>query len=136
MLRLQLQKSPTANFEEKCGNSLDISKGISQSGIWKFESSKVSQAVTQPSIALLKIEESPVDSALSSTNGVSNLAKNTQPERENGKSLWRILEIFPFFGDARRRLARSALRGVGRSLIQPMAMESKSKERQPPFDAH
>jgi hypothetical protein len=74
-----------------------------------------SPAVAQPEIALLKIEEMPVDWALSSTNGVSNLTKNTQFERENGKSLRRILEIFPLFGDARRRLARSALRGVGRS---------------------
>src|ERR1700682_4587429 len=47
MLSLQLQKSPTPNFEEKCGNSSDISKGISQSGMCKFESSEVSQAVTQ-----------------------------------------------------------------------------------------
>ena len=45
MLSLQLQKSPTPDFEEKCGNSPDISKGISQLGIYKFESSEVSQAV-------------------------------------------------------------------------------------------
>jgi hypothetical protein len=44
MLSLQLQKSPTQDFEEKCGNSPDISKGISQLGIYKFESSEVSQA--------------------------------------------------------------------------------------------
>jgi len=48
MLSFQLQKSPTPNFEEKCANSSDISKGISQSGMCKFESSEVSQAVTQP----------------------------------------------------------------------------------------
>ena len=46
MLSLQLQKSPTPDFEEKCGNSPDISKGISQSGMCKFESSQVSQPVT------------------------------------------------------------------------------------------
>src|SRR5437868_10239576 len=45
MLSLQLQKSPAADFEEKCGNSPDISKGFSQSGMSKFESSHVSQAV-------------------------------------------------------------------------------------------
>jgi hypothetical protein len=28
MLSLQLQKSPTPDFEEKCGNSPDISKGL------------------------------------------------------------------------------------------------------------
>jgi hypothetical protein len=44
MLSFQLQKSPTPNFEEKCGNSPDISKDISQSGMWRFESSQVSQA--------------------------------------------------------------------------------------------
>ena len=43
MLSFHLQKSPTPNLEEKCGNSPDISKGISQSEICKFESSKVSQ---------------------------------------------------------------------------------------------
>jgi hypothetical protein len=45
MLSLQLQKSPTPDFEEKCGISADISKGISQLGMCKFESSEVSQAV-------------------------------------------------------------------------------------------
>jgi hypothetical protein len=44
MLSLQLQKSPTPDFEEKCGNSPDISKGISQMGMCKFESSEVSHA--------------------------------------------------------------------------------------------
>src|ERR1700692_4080679 len=44
MFSFQLQKSPTPNFEEKSGNSPDISKGISQSGMCKFESSEVSQA--------------------------------------------------------------------------------------------
>ena len=43
MLSLELQKSPTPDFEEKCGNSPDISKGISQLGMCKFESSQVSQ---------------------------------------------------------------------------------------------
>jgi hypothetical protein len=45
MLSFQLQKSPTPNFEGKCGNSPDISKGISQSGMCKFESSEVELAV-------------------------------------------------------------------------------------------
>jgi hypothetical protein len=45
MLSLQLQKSPIPDFEEKCGDSPDISKGIFQSGMSKFESSQVSQAV-------------------------------------------------------------------------------------------
>jgi hypothetical protein len=47
MLSLKLQRPPSPDFEEKGGNSPDISKGISQLGIYKFESSEVSQAVTQ-----------------------------------------------------------------------------------------
>jgi hypothetical protein len=45
---LQLQKSLTSDFKEKCGNSPDISKGISQLGMYKFESSQVSQPFAQP----------------------------------------------------------------------------------------
>ena len=40
----QLQKSPTPNFDEKCGNLADISKGFSQTGMCEFESSRPSQA--------------------------------------------------------------------------------------------
>jgi hypothetical protein len=43
--QLSAAKVSNPNFGEKCGNSPDISKGISQSGIYRFESSKVSQAV-------------------------------------------------------------------------------------------
>jgi hypothetical protein len=45
MLSLQLQKSPTPDFEGKCGHSPDISKGISQLGIYNFDSSEVELAV-------------------------------------------------------------------------------------------
>jgi hypothetical protein len=50
-MQLPAAKVSNPNFEEKSGNSPDISKGISQSGMCKFEASQVSQAVTQ-----LKIE--------------------------------------------------------------------------------
>jgi hypothetical protein len=43
--QLPAAKVSNPDFEEKCGNSPDISKGISQSGMCKFESSRVSQAV-------------------------------------------------------------------------------------------
>jgi hypothetical protein len=49
-IQLPAAKVSNPNFGEKCGNSLDISKGISQSGIYRFESSQGSQAVTQPEI--------------------------------------------------------------------------------------
>jgi hypothetical protein len=44
-IQLSAAKVSNPNFAEKSGNSPDISKGISQSGICKFESSQVSQAV-------------------------------------------------------------------------------------------
>jgi hypothetical protein len=42
---LQLQKSPSQVFGQNSGNSADISKAFFEMGIWKFESSQVSQAV-------------------------------------------------------------------------------------------
>ena len=53
MLSLKLQKSPIPNLEEKCGNFPDISKGISQTGMCKFESSMVSQTVWRLKISPL-----------------------------------------------------------------------------------
>ena len=44
---LQLQKSPSRIFGQNSGNSVDISKVFFEIVIWKFESSQVSQAVTQ-----------------------------------------------------------------------------------------
>ena len=44
---LQLQKSPSRIFGQNSGNSVDISKVFFEIVIWKFESSQVSQPVTQ-----------------------------------------------------------------------------------------
>ncbi len=44
---LQLQKSPSRIFGQNSGNSVDISKAFFEMVIWKFESSQVSQPVTQ-----------------------------------------------------------------------------------------
>ena len=52
---LQLQKSPSRIFYQNSGNSLDISKAFFEMGIWKFESSQVSQAVTQLEIVVRRI---------------------------------------------------------------------------------
>ena len=52
---LQLQKSPSRVFGQNSGNSADISKAFFEMGIWKFESSQVSQAVTQLEIVGLRI---------------------------------------------------------------------------------
>jgi hypothetical protein len=43
----QLQKSPSRTSGQISGNSVDISKAFFGMVIWKFESSQVSQAVTQ-----------------------------------------------------------------------------------------
>jgi hypothetical protein len=52
---LQLQKSPSRIFGQNSGNSVEISKAFFEMGIWKFESSQVSQAVTQLEIVGLRI---------------------------------------------------------------------------------
>ncbi len=52
---LQLQKSPSRVFGQNSGNSADISKAFFERGIWKFESSQVSQAVTQLKIVDARI---------------------------------------------------------------------------------
>jgi len=84
MLSLQLHK--------KSGNSPDISKGISQSGMSKFESSRVSQPVQMPA------------------NGGLLRFSSRSPGSEFGHfgneiadSLRRIFETFPFLGDGERR---------------------------------
>jgi hypothetical protein len=59
MFGLQLQKSLTPDFKEKCGNSPDISKGISQLGMYKFESSQVSQPVQGSGDPLANHEKGP-----------------------------------------------------------------------------
>src|SRR6266851_5876549 len=61
---LQLEKSPTRIFGQNSGNSVDISKAFFEMVIWKFESSQVSQAVTQPEIVTSEILEMPANSGL------------------------------------------------------------------------
>jgi hypothetical protein len=43
--QLAAAKVSKSNFLQNSGNSLDISKAFFEMGIWKFESSQVSQAV-------------------------------------------------------------------------------------------
>src|ERR1700675_2362832 len=103
MLSLQLQKSPTPDFEEKCGNSPDISKGISQLGIYKFESSEVSQAVrrleTLPSVT----SEMPANGGLLRIGYRSPGSQIGRCGSEIADSLRQRFEIFPFLGDSDRR---------------------------------
>jgi hypothetical protein len=61
----------------------------------------------------------PAEYGLLQVCALSLYSKFRQSVSEIGESLWRILEIFPFLGDASRRRARSALGSVGRSLTRP-----------------
>ena len=62
--QLPAAKVSSPRFRGKARNSPDISKGISQLGICKFESSKVSQAVTQLEIVGLIIRKVPANCGL------------------------------------------------------------------------
>jgi hypothetical protein len=103
MLSLQLQKSPTPDFEEKCGNSPDISKGISQLGMCKFESSEVSQAVRRSENVPLILAERPANGGLLRISGQSPGSVIGSFGSEIVESLRPIPGKFPFLGDCARR---------------------------------
>ncbi len=61
---LQLQKSPSRVFGQNSGNSVDISKAFFEMGVWKFESSPVSQPVWPSGKPSLIVGEMPANSGL------------------------------------------------------------------------
>ena len=79
ILSLQLQKSPPPNLEEKCGNSPDISKGVSRMGMCKFESSQGGQAVPRLEASSLKVQKSPLLAGFCNSVSVSK-----RPSRRTG----------------------------------------------------
>src|SRR5437899_11158509 len=68
---LQLQKSPSRVFGQNSGNSADISKAFFERGIWKFESSQVSQAVRRLEILPSAMPEMPANGGLLQIGGRS-----------------------------------------------------------------
>ena len=104
MLSFQLQKSPTPNFEEKCGNSTDISKGSFRSGMCKFESSQVSQPVPVAKRLPPKRPERPTISGLLQFKGRSPRSRMSKLRVEVAESLRPPARIFPFSRDWSRRL--------------------------------
>src|SRR6266403_331606 len=100
---LQLQKSPSRVVGQNSGNSADISKAFSEMGIWKFESSQVSQAVTQLEIVDHRIRQVPANCGLLWTGCPSLYSQFEQLGSEIADSLRPTFEIFPFFGDASQR---------------------------------
>jgi len=104
MRSLRLQKSPTRDFEEKGGNSPDISKGIPQLGMCKFESSQVSQPVRRLETLPFVPSEMPANGGLLRIGYRSPGSEIGRCGSEIADSLRRIFEIFPFLGDSDRRL--------------------------------
>src|ERR1700733_11291422 len=96
MRSLQLQKSPTRDFEEKCGNSPDISKGIPQLGMYKFESSRPSQAVRKPEKVPLKAEKGPLLAGFCNSAPVSELpnSRTRRPFREKSPATTANIPVF------------------------------------------
>src|SRR3984957_580874 len=58
-----------------CGNSADNSKGFFQSGMWKFDSSEVSQGFLRPEVPPLKVRKSPPLARFCNSAPVSELRK-------------------------------------------------------------
>jgi hypothetical protein len=90
--QLPAAKVSNPNFGEKCGNSLDISKGISQSGIYRFESSQVSQAVTPIRDGPQLVAEKPANGGLLQFGWRSPHSQFGHVRTENAESLWPFIE--------------------------------------------
>ena len=54
-------KSPDPNLPQNSGKKPDISKGIFENGMWKFDSFKVSQALAQRKIVYTIWGENPAN---------------------------------------------------------------------------
>jgi hypothetical protein len=104
----------------------------------RFESSRPSQAVTQLKIVASEIIEVPAERGLSQTLIPSLYSKFAQSPREIGDSLWLLIEIFPFLGDAGRRpgfelhCVASGAVSIGHFHLKH---QPKSRSRMPAFDA-
>jgi hypothetical protein len=84
-------------------NSIDISKAFFKMGIWKFESSQVSQPVWKLEIVPAKMREVPANGGIFQICAPSLDSQSLQLQSEIGDSLRRIFEIFPFLRDSDRR---------------------------------
>jgi hypothetical protein len=96
---LQLQKSPSRIFGQNSVNSLDISKAFFEMGIWKFESSQVSQPVRRSEKMSLILAERPANGVLLRTGGQSLDSELGQFQSKIADSLRQTFEKLPFLGD-------------------------------------
>ena len=97
-------KSPDPNLPQNSGKKPDISKGIFENGMWKFDSFKVSQTVRQLEIVTSEIPEMPANCCLLQISVPSLSSQFGQSQSEIADSLRQIFEIFPLSGDGGRRL--------------------------------
>jgi hypothetical protein len=101
---LQLQRSPSRVFGQNSGNSADISKAFCEMGIWKFESSQVSQPVRRLETLPSTMPQRPANGGLLRIGCRSPGSGIGVSGSEIADSLRRIFEILPFSGDWDRRL--------------------------------
>jgi hypothetical protein len=101
--QLTAAKVSNPKFRGKVGNSLDISKGICQSGMCKFESSRPSQAVRRSEKVPLILAERPANGGLLRISRRSPGSDFGQSQSETADSLRRTFEKFPFLRDCGRR---------------------------------
>ena len=114
--QLTAAKVSNPKFRGKCGNFLDISKGISQSGMCKFESSEVSQPFLRSARLPYTRENGPEIPAFAHSISSPDSRFAGLP-MEFAESLRSCRRVFPFCGDYRRRLARSRLPPEGTSAV-------------------
>src|SRR5205823_1110995 len=106
--QLAAAKVSKSSFRPKSGNSADISKAFFEMGVWKFESSQVSQAVRRSARLPKERGNGPEIRAFRSFDFVSG-SRFAALEAELVESLRPCPRIFPFCGDCRRRRVRSLL---------------------------
>jgi hypothetical protein len=99
-------------------NSSDISKGIFALGICEFESSQVSQPVTQLEIVSIFRSKTPYLIGFLRINNKSIVSDKGQLWREFVESLQARPHQFPFLGDFEQRQFSIPLDGVGGSLSE------------------
>jgi hypothetical protein len=131
---LQLQKSPSRVFGQNSGNPIEISKAFFELGIWKFESSQVSQAVTQLEIVG---PTNPI-SARQLRLFVNLLSVSILPRLNNLSAKLPIvsspnLKYYRFLETQAGDPVRSALRGVGAVSLNLHRPRSAFRGRAFPF---
>ena len=92
-------KSPSPILGEMWGNSPDISKGISQSGMCRFESSEVSQAAPFSENFVFLMRKARQMGAFLIARSLQRLNHRTFASRIP-ESLQSFVEKFPFYGDS------------------------------------